>query len=169
MYHAKFGKERYDMVFQRLSQIGNEEGIKFAKDGTVGSTRDSHRLMWYAGEQEAKTGGTGDSAPGVVGGVQSRVAENLFKAYFEDAKNITDLAVLTEAAVQAGFDREEIKKFLDSEEGGAEVDAEAKAASRKLVTGVPYYSIQGSFAVGGAEMPETFLDAFEQAKSAEKN
>ena len=162
----KFGAERSAAMIKRLTAIGEGEGIAFSYGGNTGSTRDSHRLLWYAGQQEAKNGGS-DKSAGVVGGVQSRVAESLFKAYFEEEKNVTDRAVLTEAAVQAGFDRAEIEKFLESEAGAAEVDAEAQTAARRLVGGVPYFSIQGKYSVEGADEPRAFLEIFDQVKWAE--
>ncbi|KAJ5443705.1 uncharacterized protein N7458_007577 [Penicillium daleae] len=163
MYAAKFGPERRTAIFSRLSAVGETEGIKFNFGGNTGKTRDSHRLLWYAGQlEEAKRGG------GFVGGLQTRVAEKLFRAYFEDEKNITDPRVLLEAGVEAGLDQEEVKKLLDSEDGGAEVDSEAKTAARRLVTGVPYFSIQGKYSVEGADEPETFLEVFEQVKEDEK-
>lgn len=165
MYSAKFGAARATAIFERLSVAGEADGIAFKFGGNTGSTRDSHRLLWYAGEEEAKRGISGTSA--VVGGLQTRVVEQLFRAYFEEEKNITDPAVLLDAAVDAGLDRGEVQKLLDSDAGGAEVDLEAQAASRQLVTGVPYFSVQGKYSVEGADEPETFLEVFEQVKQEE--
>lgn len=169
MYGEKFGAARATAIFERLSVAGEADGIAFKFGGNTGSTRDSHRLLWYAGEEEAKRGlsGTGTGTGAVVGGLQTRVVEQLFRAYFEKEKNITDSAVLLDAAVGAGLDRGEVQKLLDSDAGGAEVDLEAQTASRRLVTGVPYFSVQGKYSVEGADEPETFLEVFEQVKQEE--
>ncbi|KAJ5477001.1 hypothetical protein N7539_007145 [Penicillium diatomitis] len=172
-YGLKFGHERTAAIFARLAAVGEGEGIKFNFGGNTGKTRDSHRLLWYAGQLEHAKRGTGtgtgtEGATAVIGGVQSRVAEKLFRAYFEDEKNITDPAVLLEAGVEAGLDEGAVKKLLGSDEGGAQVDAEAKMASMRLVTGVPYFTIQGKYAVEGADAPETFLEVFERVKEDEK-
>lgn len=158
----KFGAERAAAMFKRLSAVGEGEGIIFKFGGNTGLTRDSHRLLWYAGEEEAK-----HPTSSGIGGLQTRVAEKLFAAYFEEEKNITDPRVLLEAGVNAGLDREAVLKLLDSEDGGAEVDSEAKAAARKLVTGVPFFSVQGKYSVEGADEPETFLEIFEKVKEDE--
>ncbi|KAJ5169054.1 uncharacterized protein N7482_004648 [Penicillium canariense] len=169
MYSAKFGADRTAAIFARLASAGEGEGITFRFGGNTGKTRDSHRLLWYAGQQEEAKREANASAPStVIGGLQTRVAEKLFRAYFEDELNITDPRVLLEAGVGAGLDRDEVKKLLDSEEGGAEVDAEAKTAARRLVTGVPFFSIQGRYSVEGADEPETFLEVFERVKEDEK-
>ena len=164
----KFGAERVAAMFTRLSAVGQAEGINFQYGGNTGSTRDSHRLIWYAGQEETKrqteTQAQTPSSGSVVGGLQTRVVEKLFQAYFEQEKNITDSAVLLEAAVGAGLDRGEVQKLLESEAGGAEVDLEAQTASRRLVTGVPHFTVQGQYAVEGADEPETFLEVFERVK-----
>ncbi|KAJ5171757.1 hypothetical protein N7492_004350 [Penicillium capsulatum] len=169
MYNLKFGAERVAAMFTRLSAVGQAEDINFQYGGNTGSTRDSHRLIWYAGQEEMKREAEvqAPASGSAVGGLQSRVVEKLFRAYFEEEKNITDSAVLLDAAVNAGLDRDEVQKLLDSDAGGAEVDAEAQTASRRLVTGVPYFTVQGRYAVEGADEPETFLEIFERVKREE--
>lgn len=109
---------------------------------------------------------TATTEEGTVGGLQTRVAEQLFRAYFEEEKNITDREVLVQAAVGAGLERAAVEQLLGSEEGGKEVDLEAERARRQLVTGVPYYMVQGQYAVEGADEPDTFLEVFEQVKKS---
>lgn len=118
--------------------------------------------MWYAGQKE-KNEGAGNE----IGGVQTRVVEGLFRAYFEEEKNITDRGVLMEAAVAAGFERTEIQKVFESGAGAEEVDLEAEKAQKQLITGVPYFTVQGKYAVGGAEEPDVFLDIFDRVKRGE--
>ncbi|KAJ5145582.1 uncharacterized protein N7515_000146 [Penicillium bovifimosum] len=168
LYAARFGAERMKAIFSRLSAVGEEEGIKFSFGGNTGSTRDSHRLLWFAGKLEAEGAKEGSQGTGVIGGLQSRVAEQLFKAYFEEEKNITDLKVLLEAGVGAGLERDVVKKVLDEDVGAEEVDLEAKTAAQRLVSGVPYISVQGRYHVEGAEEPEAFLEIFGKIKAAEQ-
>ncbi|KAJ5126166.1 hypothetical protein N7526_008343 [Penicillium atrosanguineum] len=143
MYSMKFGAERSAAMFKRLSAVGESDGISFKFGGNTGST------------------------PRLASAALTRVAEKLFKAYFEDEKNITDVRILEEAGVEAGLARGSVKGLLDSEDGGAEVDGEAKMASRRLVSGVPYFEVQGKYCVEGADEPETFLEIFEKIKETE--
>ncbi|KAI9374581.1 thioredoxin [Aspergillus egyptiacus] len=144
-YESKFGASRTEAIFARLSAVGEGEGIKFKFGGRTGKTRDSHRLIWYAGEKEkekndiAVGGDSGKEGQVVIGGLQTRMVERLFRAYFEEEKNITE----------------------------REVDEEAEKARRQLVTGVPYFMVQGMYAVEGADEPDTFLEVFERIKGAE--
>jgi predicted DsbA family dithiol-disulfide isomerase len=139
----------------------------------TGNTRDSHRVLWYAGlkEKEARARGDAGAANGSgsgseekVGGLQTRVAEEFFRAYFEEEKNITDRKVLVDAAAAGGLDRGEVERLLESGDGGKEVDLEAERARRRLVTGVPYFTVQGQYAIEGADDPQTFLEVFEKVK-----
>ncbi|KAJ5540695.1 hypothetical protein N7494_005771 [Penicillium frequentans] len=164
MYAEKFGAERCKAMFARLAAAGEGDGIMFKFGGNTGSTRDSHRVIWYAGEEEAKGTQPGGTTGTGVGGLQTRVVENLFRAYFEEEKNITDAKVLLDAAVQAGLDGGEVAKLLESGVGAEQVDAEAFAASRRLVSGVPHFTVQGKYVVEGADEPETFLEVFERVK-----
>ncbi|KAJ5515305.1 hypothetical protein N7527_006865 [Penicillium freii] len=169
MYIRKFGAERFEAISARLSAVGKGEGIQFSFGGNTGLTRDSHRLLWFAGQREAEEVAKKEGADGVVGGLQTRVAEQLFRAYFEEEKNITDLKVLVEAGVGAGLDRETVKKLLNEDVGAQEVDLEAKTAARRLVSGVPYISVQGKYHVEGADEPEVFIDIFEKVKAEQKD
>ncbi|GAB1193167.1 hypothetical protein APSETT444_002370 [Aspergillus pseudonomiae] len=163
-YISRFGEDRFSQISSKLGEVGRQEGIAFKFSGRMGNTRDSHRVIWYAGKKEREAGAPAATEPGVVGGLQTRVVENLFKAYFEEEGNITDQKILLEAAVLAGLDRGEVERLLASDEGGQQVDLEAARAQRQLVSGVPYYTIQGQYAIGGAEDPSAFLQAFEQVK-----
>ncbi|KAJ5833111.1 thioredoxin [Penicillium riverlandense] len=166
-YKLKFGAARTEMMQQRLASVGEADGIAFKFGGKTGSTRDSHRLLWYAHQQEQQQEKTTASTTGAPGGLQTRVVENLFRAYFEEELNITDPAVLADAAVKAGLGRDEVEKVLREEVGGQEVDREAKSASQQLVSGVPYFTIQGKYIIEGADEPESFLEAFERVKQDE--
>ncbi|PWY65303.1 thioredoxin [Aspergillus heteromorphus CBS 117.55] len=163
-YATKFGRDRAFAIFDRLTAVGRTEGVQFSFGGRTGRTRDSHRVVWWAGKKEKEGEGEASLEGSLVGGLQTRVVERLFRAYFEEEKNITDPEVLVEAAVGAGLEREAVVRLLESEEGGAEVDLEAERARRQLVTGVPYFMVQGQYAVEGADEPETFLEVFEQVK-----
>lgn len=141
------------MMQARLSAAGDALGINFKYGGRTGNTRDSHRLI-----QLAKTKGED---------VQNRVVEELFKSYFEEEGDITSLDMLVAAGVKAGLEDGEVKGWLGGYEdkGGAQVDAEVKQAQREFISGVPHFTIQGKYHVGGAEDPEVFLEIFEKVRS----
>ncbi|KAI1131382.1 DSBA-like thioredoxin domain-containing protein [Nemania abortiva] len=150
----KFGAERLGMIRQRLTTIGQEEGINFAFAGRIGNTRDSHRLI-----QMAKTKGND---------VENRVVTELFKAYFEGEGDITSHATLIAAGEKAGLVSSEVKEWLETGKGGAEVDREVQEAYGNGVSGVPNITIQGIHDIGGAQEPEVFTAIFAKIKEASR-
>lgn len=141
------------MIFERLAEVGKDCGISFKFGGKTGNTRDSHRLI-QLGKSKSPA-------------VQTRVVEELFAAYFEQEGDITSHEVLKNAAVRAGLDEAEVKDWLESDKGGKAVDEEVEAAQRNQVSGVPNFTIQDKYEVGGAQDPNVFLRLFEKIKAAE--
>jgi len=152
-YRAKFGGDRTAMIFQRLADVGKDVGIQFKFGGKTGNTRDSHRLI-QLGKSKSPA-------------VQTRVVEELFAAYFENEGDITSHEVLKNAAVKAGLDEAEVKDWLESDKGGKAVDEEVEAAQRNQISGVPNFTIQNKYEVGGAQDSGVFLRLFEKIKAAE--
>ena len=93
--------------------------------------------------------------------------DRLFEAYFERDADITDRAMLQAQSVAAGMDSNEVAGYLGSDDGGKEVDEQAKAARNGSGFGVLRYTVQGRYHIDGAEDPSAFLDVFQRVKSAE--
>ncbi|KXJ90302.1 DSBA oxidoreductase [Microdochium bolleyi] len=149
----RFGADAIPRMHERLTTIGSEVGISFKFDARIGNTRDSHRVI-----QLGKTKGSE---------VENKVVLELFKSYFEGNGDITSWDDLTAAAEKAGLDRGEVREWLESGKGGAEVDAEVKEAQARDIHGVPHFTVQDRYEIGGAQTPEEFLQVFDQIKRAE--
>jgi len=152
-YKSKFGEDRTAMIFDRLSAVGKDVGINFKFGGKTGNTRDSHRLIQLGKTKGADT--------------QTKVVEALFQSYFENEQDITDRKVLEDAGVKAGLEREEVKAWLESDKGGPEVDKEVREARMNNITGVPNFTLQGMYEIGGAQDPDAFKRIFEKIKEVE--
>ncbi|CZR57120.1 related to DSBA-like thioredoxin domain protein [Phialocephala subalpina] len=153
-FKQKFGEDRTSMIFDRLAQTGKEVGINFKFGGKTGNTRDSHRLI-QLGKSKSPA-------------VQTRVVEELFSAYFENEGDITSHEVLLNAAKKAGLEEKEAKEWLASDKGGKEVDVEVEEAQMNQISGVPNFTIQGKYEIGGAQDPGVFLRLFEKIKATEE-
>jgi hypothetical protein len=131
-----------------MKEVGASEGIAFALDRIerTPNTLDAHRLIWLADEQ----------------GVQDAVVETLFRAYFCEARNISDRETLLDVVAGAGLSRGRAQEVLDSGEGLDAIRAEEERARQLGVQGVPFFLINGEPAVSGAQKPEVFRAAFEQ-------
>jgi predicted DsbA family dithiol-disulfide isomerase len=138
-----------------LSGIGESVGIHFKFGGKTGNTRDSHRLIQLGKLKGPDT--------------ETKVVEALFAAYFENEKDITSHTTLLEAAVKAGLDQEEAKGWIESEKGGKEVDVEVREAQGKMVSGVPFFTINERFEVEGAQDSSAFLRLFERLAKQEES
>ncbi|KAF2743868.1 DSBA oxidoreductase [Sporormia fimetaria CBS 119925] len=152
-YASKFGAERTEMIWERMINLGEQEGINFVLGGKTGNTRDSHRLV--------QLGKTKSAA------METRVIEVLFEAYFEKSQDITDKNVLVELGVKAGLEEKEVREWMESDKGGKEVDREVKEAYERGVSGVPNFVINGRFEIGGAQEPAAFVQLFERLKRLE--
>jgi predicted DsbA family dithiol-disulfide isomerase len=147
---AKFGSlEAFGQMKEQLLAAGADEQIPFAfeKIRRTPNTFAAHRLVWYAEQQ----------------GKQDSVVEALFRGYFLEGKNIGDVATLTHVAAEAGLDRIETEEFLESEKGVVEVKAEEAVGRRLTIRGVPYFVFNGSVSISGAQPPDIFVSAIQQA------
>ena len=121
----------------------------------TGNTRDSHRLIQLAKSKSPV--------------LETRIVEELFAAYFEQEGDITSHEVLKAAALRAGLQEREVDEWLTSDKGGKAVDEEVAEAQKNKISGVPNFTIQGKYEVGGAQEPEVFVRLFEKIKAAESS
>jgi predicted DsbA family dithiol-disulfide isomerase len=150
----KFGSwERSLELDANIVRAGRGEGLAFdfEKMTRTPNTFDAHRVIWLAGER----------------GVQDAVVESLFRAYFTDGRDLSDRATLAAVAVAGGLDATEVGELLAGDRGEAEVRQWERNGSRLGISGVPFFVVNGAVALSGAQAPETFRAAIEQATAAE--
>ena len=148
---AKFGSlEVFGQMEEQLLAAGAEERIPFTfeKIQRTPNTFAAHRLVWYAAQQEK----------------QDEVVEALFRAYFLEGKNIGEVKTLAHVAAETGLDRTETDEFLASEKGVVEVKGEEAVGRQLGIRGVPYFVINGTVAISGAQPPDIFVSALQQAE-----
>lgn len=148
----KFGPERMAQATAHLKRVGEAEGIRFSFQGKVGNTRDAHRLVQLAKTKSNET--------------ENRLISTLFKSHFEEDADITSQDALAEIGEQAGLNKAEVKAWLEQGKGGQEVDREVEVAYREGIHGVPNFTINDQYEIGGAQDPDVFLEAFARAKRA---
>jgi predicted DsbA family dithiol-disulfide isomerase len=85
--------------------------------------------------------------------------QRLMDLYFTDGADLTDCAVLVQAASDVGLDAEDIGQKLASEQDVTEVEREALSAKEAGIEGVPCFIFGGKFAVSGAQAPEYLAEA----------
>ncbi|OBZ94232.1 DSBA oxidoreductase [Pararhizobium polonicum] len=145
---AKLGSQAaVDRAHEMLTGLGQQDGIAFNFDAVKISpnTLDAHRLIRWALTDGPAT--------------QSRVTALLFKANFEEGRNVGDHAVLLDIATEAGLDRAVIAALLASDADKDAVSEEIEMARGMGVTGVPCFIIDSQYAVMGAQSVEVLTDA----------
>ena len=148
---AKFGSlDAFRQLEEHVVVAGAAEHIPFAFEKVVRTpnTFIAHRLVWYAEQQ----------------GRQDAVVESLFRGYFIEGADIGSVPVLGQLAGRAGLDAAAVGSFLQREEGATEVKAEEAAGHRLGIRGVPYFVINGSISISGAQPPDIFVSAIQQAR-----
>ncbi|KQS98348.1 MULTISPECIES: DsbA family oxidoreductase [unclassified Rhizobium] len=141
------GQDAVDRAHDMLTNLGKEDGIAFDFDAVKISpnTLDAHRLVRWALTEGPN--------------VQSKVAGLLFKANFEEGRNVGDHDVLLDIAQKGGLDRAVIAALLASEADNDAVSEEIDMARGMGVTGVPCFIIDSKYAVMGAQSVEVLTDA----------
>ncbi len=148
-YAAKFGgAERTAQMLAQTQSTARAEGLPMDFDrGQVRvTTLPAHRLLWLAGRE----------------GVQEAVGEALFRAHFEQGRNLADPEVLAAAAAAGGIAATRVEALLASDEGLAEVRAGLGQAQALGIQSVPTFVINGRYAVQGAQPPEVFAQVLEK-------
>lgn len=101
-------------------------------------------------------------------GVFHRLHEELFKAYFTDARNIGDMEVVLDAGEASGLNREDLRNVLNSKAYGERVDAGAMEAHRLGINSTPTFIINGKYKIVGAQPLQAFRDTLRRIEELEK-
>lgn len=137
----------------RVEAVAAEEGLLYRLSETLHlNTVDAHRLIHLAHAEG------GDA-------LQGQVKEALLAAYFTEARNVADHAVLRDVAVSAGLDPARVDEVLGSTEYAADVQADIDQAQAYGATGVPFFVVDQKYGVSGAQPTEVFTQVLERAWS----
>ncbi|HXW39229.1 MAG TPA: DsbA family oxidoreductase, partial [Acidimicrobiales bacterium] len=127
-----------------MDRLAAKDGLHYDLAKTQGgNTFDAHRLIHLGYEKDPATG--------------AGLKEALLHAYFEELRPIGDREVLLDVAERVGLDRAEVTRTLESDRFAADVRRDEAEAGVLGCTGVPFFVFDRTFAVPGAQDPETFL------------
>jgi predicted DsbA family dithiol-disulfide isomerase len=147
---AKYGisVEQAKSLNSDVAKRAGAVGLTFHFDTMIPTNSfDAHRLSHFAAAH----------------GKMYEMAERLFKAYFTESRHIGDRETLAQLAADVGLSHEEALKVLDSGEFGNEVRRDEQEGHRLGVRGVPFFVIDRTYAVSGAQPVEVFVDVLEKA------
>ena len=155
---AKFGsEERLRVAHERVREAALDTDISFAFEEirVAPNTLDAHRVIRWAG--------------GIDPDTQGKAVRRLFRAFFEEARDIGRREILVELAGESGLDRTVVEALLATDADKDEVSAEIDTARRMGITGVPCFLLEGRYAVMGAQDADTLADAIRRVSAAKAN
>lgn len=134
------GKDRANTMRDALIAYGEAEGIpyRFDKITRRPNSMDAHRIVRWAQGQ----------------GKGAEAKEALFKAFFQDGKDIGDHKVLVGLSGDIDLNPDVVADLLASDADGDEVRKEAEQFRQMGISGVPTYIANRTLAVQGAESAE---------------
>lgn len=155
--NAKYGAGVADQAALRLDQAGVPLGIVFNRARRVVNTMNSHRLIEHVNKNYGYD-------------IGDKVMEQIFKSYFENAKDLSDTNVLIECVNIDNLDKNELRTVLQSDALIKDVNEHDNKNKADRVTGVPFfmfYNHKGDLVgrLSGAQPPsvleEVILDALQ--------
>ncbi|MEP7244772.1 MAG: DsbA family oxidoreductase [Gammaproteobacteria bacterium] len=132
-----------------LAEAGEGLGIHFdfSRLEQLPDTREAHRLVALAAREER----------------HNEVADALFRAFFEQGRDIGDSTVIEAVAREVGLSDEALGAFAKPEEARDEIEADEKRLRGFGVTATPNLLINGRVLVPGPADVSTYVQALDQA------
>jgi predicted DsbA family dithiol-disulfide isomerase len=150
---AKFGgPEKAAEVYARIAEAAEASGLALALDRIerTPDTTDAHRVLHWAAAE----------------GAAHAAAEALFRRYFVEGRDISEPAVLADAAEEAGMERAVVARLLEGEADREALLEEERAAREMGVTGVPCFVINGRHVLQGAQERDTWASVIRELDAA---
>lgn len=151
----KFGtRSQTKEMTDRLTALGKEEGITFSFGAPMKAvpTFRLHKLL-HAARKE---------------GFMDVLKERLLHAYFTENLHLNEEKVLAVIMESFGWDPEKTEDVLNDYEIGKSVRAEIMHYQQKGVSGVPFFIVNNTYGISGAQPTSVFLDVFAQLAPKEE-
>jgi predicted DsbA family dithiol-disulfide isomerase len=133
----------------RVTELAAREGLVYdLEHSTMVDTVDAHRLTHLAKEY-----GLGD-----------RAHERLLRAQLVEAQVLDDPDTLVRLGVETGLPEDEVRRVVTGDAYARDVEEDIREARGLGVTGVPFFVLDRTFALSGAQPAETFLAALRRAR-----
>jgi predicted DsbA family dithiol-disulfide isomerase len=146
----KYGRDRQWSVamHEDVTKQAKSEGLEYNFDkAIIANSFDAHRLSHLAKKQ----------------GKGNEIEELIFKAYFTDGKDVSEIETLVELGEDIGLDENEIRNMLQSKQFKEEVQNDIIEAQQIGVRGVPFFVLDRKYAISGAQPQEVFSETLEKA------
>lgn len=145
--HKGISREQAHQMHERVTGIAAEAGLTYHMDDVKHTnTVKAHELLHFAKEN----------------GRQHELAERLMSAYFTEGRHLGREDELVALATDAGLDADAAREALRSRRYLDAVRADQAQAQAYGITGVPFFVIDGTYGVSGAQPAEAFTQIVRQ-------
>ena len=145
--------EQANAMNDRLKGEARKEGLELHPEKIrMVNTFDAHRLAHHAGSE----------------GKQAEMVERLFHAYHVEGAVLSDPDTLTALAGETGLGSAAVQSVIEGDAYSDAVRADEERASSFGISGVPFFAIDETYGVSGAQPVELFLSALREASEAAK-
>ena len=149
-----YPEEGINSMYDNLRKLSEEAGVSFnLQNAIAANTRDAHRLIKLAATK----------------GLDSIVLDKLSKAYFEEAKDYSDIDLLVSIGVESGLDKDDILNMLNSDEYLYDIKQDMQEAANLGFDTVPTFLMDKRQAIVGSEPISLFVDVLNKTYNAWKN
>jgi predicted DsbA family dithiol-disulfide isomerase len=133
---------------RQMTSLAAGLGLEYHLDRVrAGNTFDAHRLIHLAATH----------------GLGGAMKERLLAAYFTEGRPVGDHVTLVELAGEVGLDETEVGEMLAGDAFSSGVRADEARATALGATGVPFFVIDETYGVAGAQGADALLGALERA------
>ena len=143
----KYGRSEAEVIASQQQLIAAARALGLDFGGALSrhavNTFDAHRVLTWAGEQ----------------GCQTEFALALFNAYFGNAENPANPAVLRRIAGSLQLGTDVVDEILASDRYAEEVRTQERSVQRIGISAVPSFMADGVLLVQGAQTPAVFAEA----------
>ena len=137
---------------QNITAHAKEVGLVYNLEKAIPvNTLDAHRLFQYAKHL----------------GKDKEIMSALFKGYFTDSRNLSEIDTLAKISKEAGLEEEVVREILNSDKYTDKVRADEKEAQHLGVDSVPFFIINDKYTISGAQPVEVFSETLEKVWETE--
>jgi predicted DsbA family dithiol-disulfide isomerase len=136
-------------MIEHITGLAAEEGLAYDfEKGVAAATFDAHRLAHLARAH----------------GLGTEMHERLLSAQLVEGETIDDAETLVRLGAEVGVPADEARRMLAGDEYVRDVTEEIREARRLGANGVPFFVLDRTYGVSGAQPAELLLSALRQAR-----
>ncbi|HAQ59281.1 MAG TPA: disulfide bond formation protein DsbA, partial [Microbacterium sp.] len=151
--HKGIARDQARQMIDRVTEAAAAAGLTYRYDLLKHTnTVKAHELLHHAKQN----------------GLQLEMEERLMAGYFTEGRHVGRLDDLVALAEEAGLNPVETREVLETEHYLPAVRADQQQAQSYGISGVPFFVIDGTYGVSGAQPPEAFAQITRQVW-AERN